>query len=76
VEIFEAIEIFPEHPWYVRGIPLDNGAHFFKGLQVAVVKNQNDPDGVGPYQEPLALFFGPDAKSQARCLISTWGPKC
>jgi len=61
MEPYEVVKIFPEHPWYLSQ---KNKGHFFKGVQFAVVENL-DEEGAGPYQQPIAMFFGPHAVAYA-----------
>ena len=66
MESYEIVEIFPDHPWYLS--QKNNRSlqgHFFKGVQFAVVENLDDSEGAGPYQQPIAMFFGPDAVAYA-----------
>jgi len=66
MEPYEVVEIFPEHPWYLR---VKNNhslqGHFFKGAQVAVVENIDDWEGNALYEQPVAMFFGPEAVAYA-----------
>ena len=79
MESYEIISVFPNHPWYLapehrvyhRVKGSEAGAHFFKGAQVAVAENIDDWDGVGPYQQPVAMFFGSQARELAKAFCFT-----
>ena len=70
MESYEIVEIWPDNPWYLEP-EQKNKSHFFKGTQFAVVENIDDWEGVGMYQQPVAMFFGSQARSLAKAFCFT-----